>query len=576
MGATLTLVDLAGSVALLLWGVHMVQSGIQRAFGPHLRRLLGRALGDRFRGFAAGLGITAILQSSTATGLMATSLAAGGLVDLVPALAVMLGANVGTTLIVQLLSFDISRVAPLLILAGLVMFRKGGHSRPRDLGRVAIGLGLMLMALVQLLAIMEPYEDVPSLRLLMGSIATQPIIDVIAAAVLTWAAHSSVASVLLIVSLTATGVVPPEAGFALVLGANLGTALNPLLESPAADPAAKRLPVGNLLNRLFGCVLALALLPQIGTTLVAWEPDRARVIADFHTLFNVATGLLFLPILGPFSRFLTRILPTRAAPTDPSRPVYLDETARETPAIALAGATREALRMADVVEAMLRGALDALDGDRKQIAGVKGLDTVLDRLNSAIKAYLTALDPEALDEEDHRRLGEILAFATNLEHAGDIIEQGLMGIAAKRLKRGLAFSTDGQAEIRAMLERLAGNVQAAAAVFMTDDARAARRLLGEKQVFRDLEARGTDAHFSRVRAGRVESVETSALHLDVLRDLRRINAHLAAAAYPVLDRGGELLPSRLRQRAGDDDPPSRAAGRRGLDPPRQTPSERPL
>jgi phosphate:Na+ symporter len=555
MGATLTLVDLAGSVALLLWGVHMVQSGIQRAFGPHLRRLLGRALGDRFRGFAAGLGITAILQSSTATGLMATSLAAGGLVDLVPALAVMLGANIGTTLIVQLLSFDISRVAPLLILAGLVMFRKGGHSRPRDLGRVAIGLGLMLMALVQLLAIMEPYEDVPSLRLLMGSIATQPIIDVIAAAVLTWAAHSSVASVLLIVSLTATGVVPPEAGFALVLGANLGTALNPLLESPAADPAAKRLPVGNLLNRLFGCVLALALLPQIGTTLVAWEPDRARVIADFHTLFNVATGLLFLPILGPFSRFLTRILPTRAAPTDPSRPVYLDETARETPAIALAGATREALRMADVVEAMLRGALDALDGDRKQIAGVKGLDTVLDRLNSAIKAYLTALDPEALDEEDHRRLGEILAFATNLEHAGDIIEQGLMGIAAKRLKRGLAFSTDGQAEIRAMLERLAGNVQAAAAVFMTDDARAARRLLGEKQVFRDLEARGTDAHFSRVRAGRVESVETSALHLDVLRDLKRINSHLAAAAYPVLDRIGELLPSRLRHAAEAEDQP---------------------
>jgi phosphate:Na+ symporter len=547
MGTTLTLVDLAGSVALLLWGVHMVQSGIQRAFGPHLRRLLGRALGDRLRGFAAGLGITAILQSSTATGLMTASFAAGGLVDLVPALAVMLGANVGTTLIVQLFSFDISRVAPLLILVGLIMFRKGGHSRPRDLGRVAIGLGLMLMALVQLLAIMQPYEDVPSLRLLMGAIATQPIIDVIIAAVLTWAAHSSVASVLFIVSLTATGVVPPEAGFALVLGANLGTALNPLLESPAGDPAAKRLPVGNLLNRVFGCVLALVFLPQIGTALVAWEPDRARVIADFHTLFNVATGLLFLPILGPFSRFLTRILPTRAAPADPSRPLYLDEAARETPAIALAGAAREALRMADVVEAMLRGALEALDGDRKQLAAVKGLDTVVDRLNSAIKAYLTDLDPEALDDEDNRRLGEILAFATNLEHAGDIVEQGLMVIAAKRLKRGLAFSTDGQAEIRAMLERLAANVQAGAAVFMTDDARAARRLLGEKQVFRDLETRGTEAHFARIRAGRVESVETSALHLDVLRDMKRINSHLAAAAYPVLDRIGELLPSRLKQ-----------------------------
>src|SRR5580700_12258203 len=147
MNATLTLIDLAGTIALLLWGVHMVQTGIQRAFGPNLRRVLGRAFGDRFRAFAAGFGVTAILQSSTATGLMAASFAAGGLVDLVPALAVMLGANVGTTLIVQLLSFDINRVAPVFVLIGVILFRRSFVSRARDLGRVAIGLGLMLLAL---------------------------------------------------------------------------------------------------------------------------------------------------------------------------------------------------------------------------------------------------------------------------------------------------------------------------------------------------------------------------------------------------------------------------------------------
>src|SRR5437667_647970 len=144
MNTTLTLIDLAGSIALLLWGVHMVQTGIQRAFGPHLRRFLGRALGGRFRAFLAGLGVTAVLQSSTATGLMAASFAAGGLVDLVPALAVMLGANLGTTLIVQVLSFNVGRLAPLFVLVGLILFRKGRQSRPRDLGRVMIGLGLML------------------------------------------------------------------------------------------------------------------------------------------------------------------------------------------------------------------------------------------------------------------------------------------------------------------------------------------------------------------------------------------------------------------------------------------------
>jgi phosphate:Na+ symporter len=541
MSATLSLIDLAGAIALLLWGLHMVQSGIQRAFGPNLRRFLGRALGDRLRAFAAGIGVTAILQSSTATGLMAASFAAGGLVDLVPALAIMLGANLGTTLIVQLLSFDIGRVAPLFVLVGVILFRKSAQSRSRDLGRVAIGLGLMLLALQLLLALITPYEDVPSLRLLMGAIAMQPIIDVILAAALTWAAHSSVATILLTAAFAAKGVVPPHAAFALVLGANLGAALIPLLEgSGSGDPAAKRLPVGNLVNRLVGCALGLLLL----------EPDPARAVADFHTLFNLATAALFLPLLGPFARLLVRLLPARTAPSDPSRPLYLDEGARETPALALAAAAREALRMADVTEAMLRGALDALDrGDRKQLAAVKGLDTVLDRLNGAIKAYLTALDPDSLDDDDNRRLADILTFITNLEHAGDIVEKGLIAAASKRLKRGLSFSVEGQAEIRTMLERLAGNVQAAAAVFMTQDARAARGLLHEKEVFRDMEARATEAHFARIRAGRVESVETSALHLDVLRDMKRINAHLAAAAYPVLENLGELLPSRHRSEA---------------------------
>jgi phosphate:Na+ symporter len=555
MNATLTLIDLAGTIALLMWGVHMVQTGIQRAFGPNLRRVLGRAFGDRVRAFLAGLGVTAVLQSSTATGLMAASFAAGGLVDLVPGLAVMLGANLGTTLIVQVLSFDVSRVAPLFVLIGVVLFRRGTQSRPRDLGRVAIGLGLMLFALQQLLNLVTPYEDVPSLRLLLGAIATQPLIDVILAAVLTWAAHSSVATVLLVVSFAAKGVVPPEAAFALVLGANLGTALNPLIEGAAGgDPVAKRLPIGNLVNRLVGVVAALLLLGPIGRFMVTIDPDAARSVADFHTLFNLATALLFLPVLGPFARLLVKAMPARAALADPSQPVYLDETAREMPSIALAGAARETLRMADVLAEMLRGAFDALDrGDRKRLAETKRLDTVLDRLNSAIKQYLTALEPDTLDTEDDRRLSQILAFTTNLEHAGDIVCKGLMGLASKRLRRGLAFSREGQSEIRSMLERLDGNLRTAAAVFMTEDARAARRLLAEEEVFRDLETRATEAHFARIRAGRVESRETSALHLDVLRDLKRINGHLTAAADPVLDRTGELLSSRLRQDAPADE-----------------------
>jgi phosphate:Na+ symporter len=374
------------------------------------------------------------------------------------------------------LTTDLSRLADMLVISRDTAFRRGGLTRTRDLGRVGIGLGLMLVALGQLLTILTPYEHVPSLRLLLGMITTVPVIDVIVAAAFTWAAHSSVAAVLLIMSFAAHGVVPPEAAFALVLGANLGTALNPLFEAGSTgDPAARRLPIGNLLNRAVGCVLGLALLAVIGPWLLALEPNASRAVADFHSLFNLAMAVLFFPLLRPLARLLRRILPARAVPTDPSRPVYLDAAALEIPAVALAAAAREALRMADVVEAMLRAALEALDrGDRHRIAETKRLDDVVDRLNGAIKAYLTSLDHESLDAEDDRRLSEILAFITNLEHAGDIVERGVAASLAKRAKRNLAFSAEGTTEIRRMLRRLATNARTAAAVFMTGDVRAAR------------------------------------------------------------------------------------------------------
>jgi phosphate:Na+ symporter len=548
MNTTLTLIDLAGAVALLMWGVHMVQTGINRAFGPQLRRALSYALGNRLKAFGAGLGVTAILQSSTATGLMVTSFAAGGLVDLVPALAVMLGANVGTTLIVQALSFNVSSVSFLLVLLGVLMFRQSAVTRTRDLGRVGIGLGLMLIALQHLLTLVTPYEDTPSLRLLLGTVTSEPLIDVLLAAGLTWAAHSSVAVVLLVMALAAKGVVPPHAAFALVLGANLGTAINPLLESGVAgDPAGKRLPVGNLVNRVVGVGLGLALLDWIGPNLVTLDPDPARAVADFHTGFNIVMAALFLPVLTPFARLLTRVLPVRVDAADPSQPIYLDGAARETPTIALAAAAREALRMVDVFEDMLRGAIDSLDrDDRKRVAETKRMDDVLDRLDRAIKEYLTSLDTDALDEVDHRRMSEIVAFCTSIEHAGDIVERSLMPLAAKRIKQGIAFSEARQHEIRGMIERLIANARAAAAVFMTEDPRSARRLLREKEVFRDFETSATQSQFGRSRAGPQESVEAGRLHLDIVRDLKRVNSHLSAAAYPILEGQGELLPSRLR------------------------------
>jgi phosphate:Na+ symporter len=367
---------------------------------------------------------------------------------------------------------------------------------------------------------------------------------------MTWAAHSSVAVVLLVMSFAAKGVVPLHAALAMVLGANLGTAINPVLEGATGpDPAGKRLPIGNMLNRALGCVLALALLKIIGPFMAWLEPSAARAVADFHTAFNLALALVFLPLLGPYARLLRYLLPSRVAAADPSRPMYLDPTAHETPAIALANAEREALRMVDVFDAMLNGVADALiRGERKRVSETKTMDDILDRLNAAIAEYLTALDVDDLTDADQQRLSEILTFTTNLEHAGDVVEKNVLGTAAKRFKRGLTFSEEGQAEIERFLKRLQDNIRAAAAVFMTKDERATRQLADEKQTFRNLEEQATQAHFARMRAGRIESVETSGLHLDLVRDFKQINSHLvAAAAYPVLKEQGGLLSSRLKR-----------------------------
>jgi phosphate:Na+ symporter len=526
MDFPVTLVDLAGSVALLLWGIHMVRTGVQRAFVAGLRSFLGGALRNRFMAFLAAMGVTAVLQSSTATGLMVTGFAASGLVDLVPALAVTLGANVGTTLIVQVLSFNVAEIAPAFILVGVLMLRRA-TAGPRDFGRVLIGLGLVLMALHQFLELLEPYADVPSLRLPLGAVATQPVLDVILAAGLTWAAHSSAAVVLLVMSFAAKGTVPPEAAFALVLGANLGTAINPVLEGGAGnDPAARRLPLGNLLNRIVGVVLVLPILPYLGTWLVSFDPDNACAVADFHTGFNVVLAAIFFPLLTPYAALLRRCLPARIDQTDPARPIYLDTAAREIPAIALGAAAREALRLADVLESMLSGLRDALEkADRRQVSATRRLDDVLDKLNTAIKAYLISFEPEALTEADHRRANAILSFTTNVEQAGDVVDKNLLGIVSKQLKRGLAFSAEGQTELLRIMDRLVGNVRAAATVFITEDERAARLLAAEKEAFRAIETRATEAHFARLRAGRTDTAETSSLHLDALRSDERRSGH---------------------------------------------------
>ena len=441
--ASIVLLDLMGGVALLLWGLHMVLTGVLRAFGPHLRRFLGKALGNRFSALCAGLGLTALLQSSTATGLMTTSLAADGVVSLVPALAIMLGANVGTTLIVQVLSFNISAVAPALFIIGLVTFRAASQGVTRALGRIAIGLGLTLLALHVLVDTLAPAEQAPLVRSVLAAATHDPVFCIVIAAALTWAAHSSVAVVLLIMSLAYSHFVSAEAALALVLGANLGSAINPLLEGVShGDPANRRLPLGNLLNRLVGVFIALPVLPLLAREATALQPDAAKMTAEFHMAFNIALALIFIGLLDPLTWLLERLLPERKQPANPSLPRYLDETALDTPSLAIANAARETLRMGDVVETMLSQVMTAImAGERRLANEVSKMDNIVDRLTEAIKLYIARLTRGSLDELEGRRAMEILSFAINLEHIGDIIDTNLCELRqSKKLNAVSIFS----------------------------------------------------------------------------------------------------------------------------------------
>jgi len=476
---------------------------------------------------------------------MATSFTASGAIGLAPALAVMLGANVGTTLITQILAFNIAEVAPVLVLIGVVVFRSSNDGRGRNLGRVGIGLGLMLLALGALVHTLEPVETAPALRAVLGSLGGEPVLAVLIAAALTWACHSSVAVVLLIGSLAASGVVAPAGSWALVLGANLGSALPPLFEAGSAT--ARRLPLGNLLMRAAGCVLVLPFLPQIAGLLAQIEPASARLVVNFHTAFNLALAVLFLPATDWLAALLVRFLPDPPRPADPAKPIHLEEAALDSASVALVNAARETLRMADMFEGMLRGAIEVFrSGDRHRAADISRTERIMDRLGAAIRRYLADLgDEQPLDDEDEGARGqEILSAVINLEHAGDIVANNLLEFAARRARHGGGFAPQELDVIAAMHSELVESLRLGLTVFLRGDAalREARQLVARKRLLRRLEVEAADLNFRSLQSGArgadavLATGVDSGILLRMVRDLRRVHSHIAALAYPVIER----------------------------------------
>lgn len=532
----LTLLNLLSAVALLVWGTNIVRTGILRVFGSDLRRWLSHSMKRAPLAFAAGIGVTALVQSSNATALLVTSFVAQGLMGLSSGLAIMLGADVGTALMARVLTFDLSWLSPLLIFFGVVFFLSRKQTRIGQLGRVAIGLGLIILALQLIVAAAEPITTAKGVKVLFSSLTGDVMLDALTGALFAMVTYSSLAAVLLSATLAAAKVIPLKVALCLVIGANVGSGILAMISATSQNAAGRRVALGSLLFKLVGCLLVLPVVGPAAEWLDSWSFSTAELVIAFHVLYNSARCLLMLPLTPYMARFCDWLLPDREQATDVAKPRHLDKSALDTPSLALANAVRETLRLGDIVEQMLHNLLKLMrGGDALLGKEIHRLDDDIDALYTAIKLYLARMPREDLSERDSRRWAEIIELTINLEQAGDLIERMVGDVQHKKTSQQRSFSEAGLADIAELHQQLVNNLRLSLSVFLNGDLENAKRLRRAKQRFRILERRLSHAHVERLHHQVVQSIETSALHLGLISDMKRLNSLFCAISYAVLD-----------------------------------------
>jgi phosphate:Na+ symporter len=543
-----TLVTILSGIALLVWGTHIVRSGVLRVLGGSLRRVLAGSVANPWTAFLAGLGVTGLVQSSSATALLAGSFVGQNLMGLAPALAIMLGADVGTSLVVQVFSLDLSWLSPLLIGVGVLFHLTRKATRAGQIGRIAIGLGLIILALQIILQAARPLTGAAGVKVIFGSLSGDPLLDILIGALFTLMAWSSLAVVLLAAAFAASGVISLQVGLCLVIGANLGSGIVAVIATAGAGNASRRVALGNLLFKLVGCVLTLALLPWVEYGVALLDPDPQRLVVNFHTVFNLLLAVTLIWFTAPVARFAERLLPDQASKEPRVAARHLDPAALDTPALATSNAAREVLRIGDIIETMLAGLLTVIrTNDARLARQIRRMDDDVDGLYTSIKLYLTQIGREALDERDARRWADIISFTINMEQVGDIIERMVDDLIEKKIAHRLEFSEAGMTEICDMHARVVTNLRLGLNVFLNGDLKSAQRLLATKVQLRNLQQQYADTHLNRLAGQTVQSIETSSLHLDVINDFKRINSHICSVAYPILEQAGALQPTRLRE-----------------------------
>ena len=534
------LIELVGAIALLLWGLRMVRTGMMRAYGSHLKRLARQNEGRLIPMLGSGFLFAILIQSSTATAIIVASFAGQNILSINSALIVILGADIGTAVAVILASQKITILSPILLAIGIFGFLSTEKNRLRNLFRAIAGLGLILLALSMVNYIGTGLANLQEFNTVMQVFVSQPFLMLLFGVVLTYLAHSSLAIVLLVVGFVHSGLLLTDAGLFLVLGANVGSGLLPVIANWKAKRNAKIPVKANFLIRVLGVAAVFPFVSPLLAVLADSLPAYTTP-AFFHLFLNIGVAIIGLVLLQPIIKLVTNLESADSESAQAIEPKHLDETAFSSPSKALACAKREALNMADIAQIMLRNTLPVLkEGNDELRQEIVIMDDDVDRLFNAIKIYIARIMREELTEEEAQRAMDLLSFTANMEHMGDIIEGSLMELAVKKANLGAQFSQQGLTEIAALHEAVTSTFELAINTFISEDSDLARMLFDAKASIRELESKSVTTHLERIGTGISQSIETSSLHLDIIRDLKRINSHLTSIAYPVLKASGKV------------------------------------
>jgi phosphate:Na+ symporter len=528
---------LAG-IALMLLGIRSLRTGSDRVFGAKFRQLFHSATAGSLRAMTSGFLVSILAPSSTAVALLAVEAINAGYVALQQMLALMLGANIGFTITVQLLAFKFYIYNAIFIAVGAPLYLFSRRQTVRGAGQALLGIGFLLLAIEILSATVAPWKDSAEIREVIRVLENHPLWLVAVALMLQVGLQSSTTVIGIAIALCAQQVLPLNAAVAMVIGANVGIGVTALIAGYARTET-RRMAIGNLLIKLAGAAVCMPLLSWLVEALRPLSPSGdTQIIANAHTLFNIALAVVFLPTVPLAARLLEKLVPERVEETGKFGPRYLDRTSLGSPALALGQATREILHMADLVREMLRNAYRCFqEGSESLCQQVQQEDDKVDLLNNEIKAYITRLSEQSLNTEESRREVALLTFANDLESIGDIIDKNLVELAEKKITLHVDFSKEGWVELDGYFQKVLENFEIATSAFASQDRVLAEQLLRHKHHINELERDLRNRHFHRLHEGLTESFETSAIHLDVLTNLKRINSHLTAVAYPILENG---------------------------------------